>query len=115
VGGANSILRLTVSVGIAYGSDTKLAEQLLLETARKNPNVIDDPAPTVVFSGFGDNSLDFQLRAFVPHIQYLIPARHQLHMKIDEAFRAAGIEMAFPQRDLHLRSVSSPIPVRFES
>jgi potassium efflux system protein len=112
---SDTILRLTVMVGVAYGSDTKLAEQLLLETARKNPIVLDDPAPVVVFSSFGDNSLNFELRVFVPHVRYAVPARHQLHMKIDEAFRAAGIEIAFPQRDLHLRTVSSPVPVRIES
>jgi len=112
---SDTILRLSVVVGIAYGSDTKLAEQLLLETARKNPNVLDDPAPLVVFSNFGDNSLNFELRVFVPHVRYRLQARHQLHMKIDEAFREAGIEIAFPQRDLHLRTVSSPIPVRIES
>jgi potassium-dependent mechanosensitive channel len=77
--------------------------------------VLDDPAPSVVFSSFGDNALNFDLRVFVPHVQYMVAARHQLHMKIDEAFRAAGIEMAFPQRDLHLRSVSTPVPVRIES
>jgi potassium efflux system protein len=112
---SDTILRLTVVVGIAYGSDTKLAEQLLLETAHKNPNVLDDPAPVVVFSSFGDNSLNFELRVFVPDVRYRVQARHQLHMKIDEAFRAAGIEIAFPQRDLHLRTVSAPIPVRIES
>jgi potassium efflux system protein len=111
---SNTILRLTVAVGIAYGSDTKLAEQILLETAKKNPNVVDDPPPTVVFSGFGDSALNFELRVFVPHIRYLVPTRHALHMKIDEAFRAAGIEIAFPQRDLHLRSISTPVPVRVE-
>lgn len=112
---SDTILRLTILVGVAYGSDTELAERLLMETARKNPNVLDDPAPVVVFSSFGDNSLNFELRVFVPHVRYQVAARHQLHMKIDEAFREAGIEIAFPQRDLHLRSVSSPVPVRIES
>jgi len=112
---SDTTLRLTVLVGVAYGSDTKLAESLLLETARKNPNVLDDPPPVVVFSSFGDSALNFELRVFVPHVRYAVQARHQLHMKIDEAFRAAGIEIAFPQRDLHLRSVSAPVPVRIES
>jgi potassium efflux system protein len=112
---SDTLLRITVLVGIAYGSDTKLAERLLLETARKNPTVLDDPPPVVLFSSFGDNSLNFELRVFVPHVRYQVQARHQLHMKIDEAFREAGIEIAFPQRDLHLRSVSAPVPVRIES
>jgi potassium efflux system protein len=112
---SDTTLRLTVLVGVAYGSDTKLAESLLLETARKNPNVLDDPPPMVVFASFGDSALNFELRVFVPHVSYAVQARHQLHMKIDEAFRAAGIEIAFPQRDLHIRSVSSPLPVRIES
>lgn len=108
-------LRLTILVGIAYGADTHLAEKTLLEVARKNPNVLDDPAPVVLFSSFGDSALIFELRVFVPHVRYAVTARHQLHLKIDEAFRAAGIEIPFPQRDLNLRSVSMPVPVRIES
>jgi potassium efflux system protein len=111
----DTVLRLTVSVGIAYGTDTKLAEKILLETARKNPNVLDDPPPTVTFSSFGDNALQFDVRVFIPHADYTLRTRHLLHMQIDEALRSAGIEIPFPQRDLHIRSVAAPVAIKIES
>jgi potassium efflux system protein len=111
----DTVSRLTVSVGIAYGADTKLAEKILLETARKNPNVLDDPAPTVTFSSFADSALQFDVRVFVPHPDYSLRTRHMLHMQIEEALGAAGIEIPFPQRDLHIRSVAVPASVKIES
>ncbi len=108
---SDQLLRVVVPVGIAYGSDTKLAERTLLDVARESSYVVDEPAPTVVFQNFGDSSLEFELRAYIASFDDYWHARHELRMRIDEAFRAAGIEIAFPQRDLHLRSVSGPIPV----
>jgi len=108
---SDPILRIVVPVGIAYGSDTALAEKLLLEVASKCELVLADPPPTVLFSSFGDSSLDFQLRVFIPSIDVYWRAKHALHMAIDQEFRKAGVEIAFPQRDLHLRSVEEPLPV----
>ena len=65
-------LRIVIPVGIAYGSDTKLAEETLLRVAHDDPEVLDDPAPSVVFSEFGDSALIFNLRVFIPHIDHLI-------------------------------------------
>ncbi|MCW5777522.1 MAG: mechanosensitive ion channel [Phycisphaeraceae bacterium] len=104
-------LRLTTTIGVAYGSDTALVERTLLAVANANENVLRDPAPTVVFQRFGESSLDFELRVFLPAIDRLVPTRHQLHLAIDAAFREAGIEIAFPQRDLHLRSVEGVFTV----
>ena len=104
-------LRLTTTIGVAYGSDTALVERTLLEIANANENVLKDPPPTVVFQRFGESSLDFELRVFLPSIERLIPTRHQLHLAIDAAFRRAGIEIAFPQRDLHVRSVDGVFTV----
>jgi potassium efflux system protein len=59
----------------------------------------------VFFVSFGDSSLDFELRVFTMGVNQRFLARHELHMSIDKAFREAKIEIAFPQRDLHLRSV----------
>ena len=95
-------LRIVIPVGIAYGSDTKLAEETLLRVAHDDPEVLDDPAPSVVFNAFGDSSLTFLLRVFIPHIDHLIVVRHRLHRAIDDAFREAGIVIAFPQRDVHV-------------
>lgn len=94
--------RVVIPVGVAYGSDTKLAQTTLLEVARANSTVLDDPEPTAYFLGFGDSSLNFQLRVFIGDTDQLFSVRHELHMAIDAAFRKAGITIAFPQRDVHM-------------
>ena len=98
-------LRVDIKVGIAYGSDTERAIEVLRRVAGENPHILASPEVQVLFLGFGDSSLDFELRVFSPDVSHLMPIRHGLHMAIDRAFRAEGIEIAFPQRDLHLRSV----------
>jgi len=97
--------RIVTTVGVAYGSDTDLVEKLLYQVAREEPNVLAEPEPRVYFRGFGESTLDFELRAFISHIDLLVRTKHQLHKAIDQAFRTAGIEIAFPQRDLHVRSL----------
>ncbi|MBW2686299.1 MAG: mechanosensitive ion channel, partial [Deltaproteobacteria bacterium] len=106
---SDAVLRIEIPVGIAYGSDTKLAIEVLDRVARESRRVLRDPAPQVLFLGFGDSSLSFELRVFVRHVAQLWRTRHELHMSIDEAFREAGIEIAFPQRDLHLRSLPADL------
>ena len=103
----DSTTRLIVPVGVAYGSDTKRARALLLEAARNNPLVLSDPAPSAIFLSFGASSLDFELRVFMPNRDLWPEIVDQLHSAIDAAFRDAGIEIAFPQRDLHLRSIDA--------
>lgn len=108
---SDRILRIIIPVGIAYGSDTELAEETLHKVARQNDTVASDPSPTVAFMGFGDSSLQFELRVFVPDIESFIKVRHQLHMAIDREFRQAGIEIAFPQQDVHIRSIRAALPI----
>ena len=98
-------LRLIVPVGVSYGSDVDLVVKTLKEVARKNQSVLSDPEPIVVFRNFGDSTLDFELRVFIPSIEFLVSTRHALHMEVAKAFRLANIEIAFPQRDLHIRSI----------
>ncbi|MEZ5462367.1 mechanosensitive ion channel domain-containing protein [Dokdonella sp.] len=97
------ITRVTVKVGIAYGSDVGRAQTILHEVAAGNENVLETPAPAVLFLGFGDSSLDLELRAFVGRIDQRLPTLHALHVAVHEAFMKAGIEIPFPQRDLHIR------------
>jgi len=106
----DSVLRVTIKVGIAYGSNTTLAERLLYEAAAENANVLKDPEPLVLFNGFGESSLDFELRVFCGNVDYMLSLRHALNMAIDRKFREAGIEIAFPQRDIHIRSVNEALP-----
>lgn len=104
---SNSNLRVVMTVGVAYGSDTVLATKLLYEVAAANPNVLKEPEPIVVFTAFGASSLDFELRCHVPTPQLYRTIAHSLNMAIDQAFRKHNIEIAFPQRDLHLRSIDA--------
>jgi len=105
------ILRLTIRVGVAYGSDTALVERTLLAVAAAHPGVLKDPPPSALFMAFGASSLDFELRVFVPRVDQLLTTRHDLHREIDRAFREAGIEIAFPQQDVHVRSISDVLPI----
>jgi len=107
----DSVIRLTVKVGIAYGSDTAKAERLLREVAKENPDVLEDPAPLILFMGFGESSLDFELRVYCGSVDYILSLIHELHMAIDKKFREAGIEIAFPQRDIHIRSFDAALPL----
>lgn len=99
----NSVTRLIVNVGIAYGSDTELAHGVMLETIKANPNVLIHPEPTVLFLGFGDSTLDFEIRVFLRDFVQRYIVSHELHMALDAALHKAGIEIAFPQRDLHIK------------
>jgi potassium efflux system protein len=102
---SDKILRITIHVGVAYGSDTALAEKLLLKVAGENPEVLSEPEPSALFLGFGDNSLNFELRVFIDDPMRRFRVSHQLHRAIDDEFRRAGIVIAFPQRDVHLDQI----------
>ena len=106
----DAVLRIIIPVGVAYGSDTAAVREVLLAVAKEHPNVLAEPSPQAFFLGFGDNSLNFELRAFLPGMERWMETRHELHMAVDAACRQRGIEIAFPQRDLHLRT-SVPLQV----
>jgi len=97
-------LRLRINVGVAYGSDTALVRRTLERVGAEHPLVLSEPAPAVQFQDFGDSALEFVLLVWIsdPISQSRIGS--DLRFAIDEAFRAAEIEIPFPQRDLHLRS-----------
>jgi potassium efflux system protein len=110
----DQILRIVIPVGVAYGSDTVLVRKTLLDVASRNPRVLTDPPYSAWFLGFGDSALQFELRAFVRDLENFLAARHELNEGIDQAFRKAGVEIAFPQQDLHIRSITGPLPVERE-
>lgn len=109
---SDPITRVVFKVGIAYGSDTEKALQVMTDVVIAHPEVMDEPRATVFFVGFGDSSLDFEVRVFVRDRVRRVPLRHDLHMALDKALREAGIEIPFPQRDLHLRSIAPGIELR---
>jgi potassium efflux system protein len=99
-----AVNRVVIPVGVAYGSDTQKARQILLDLAADHPLILDDPAPMATFEQFADSSLTLYLRAFLPNPDNRLKTITELHSEIDKRFAEAGIEIAFPQRDLHLRS-----------
>ncbi|MCP4626692.1 MAG: mechanosensitive ion channel [bacterium] len=108
---SDKVTRLIVPVGIAYGSDTAPADKLLLKIAADHPHVLDEPGSAAYFLGFGDNSLNFELRAFIDEPLNRVQVISDLHRAIDDAFREANIEISFPRRDVHLDQ-SGPLEVR---
>ena len=101
----DDVSRIVVPIGIAYGSETEKARELLLQSAKQNELVLSDPGPVATFEGFGDNSLNFVLRCFVGTPSVRLSATHDLYTAIDQAFREAQIEISFPQQDIYLRTV----------
>ncbi|TWU04022.1 mechanosensitive ion channel domain-containing protein [Neorhodopirellula pilleata] len=97
--------RVVINVGVAYGSDTDKACELLREICQQHPAVKKDPAPLVTFEGFGDSTLNLVLRCYLSDLDNRLATIHDLHTEINKQYYRAGIEIAFPQRDLHLRSL----------
>jgi small-conductance mechanosensitive channel len=109
---SNRRVRVTVPVGVAYGSEVTLVMETLLACAKATPKVTNSPAPQVLFLKFGESSLDFELRVWVRDAEERLRATSDLHQAIDRRFREAKIEIAFPQRDLHLRSLDEVVKVK---
>jgi small-conductance mechanosensitive channel len=106
---SNRRVRLIVPVGVAYGSDVALVMETLMACGGANSNVAKTPAPQVLFLRFGESSLDFELRVWVLDAEERIKVQSELHQAIDRSFREAKIEIAFPQRDLHLRGLEESL------
>jgi potassium efflux system protein len=107
---SDPITRIVIPVGVSYGSDTQLAHRVMEETLSAMPLVLDEPPPKVYFVGFGESSLDFKLYVYSRELADRLPLTHAVHQEILGALRKSGIEIPFPQRDLHLRSVDEDIP-----
>jgi potassium efflux system protein len=96
------ITRVVFKVGVAYGSDTQLAQQLLLEAAKAHPKVLKEPTPDAFFMAFGASTLDLELRLYVNSLSDRLAVTHEINQAIDSSFKAHNIEIAFPQVDVHL-------------
>ena len=110
---SDDLLRTKVSVGVIYGSPTRLVESLIRQVVDDEPRALAEPEPVIIFDEFGDNSLNFDLyfwiRARTPMGTRLVESR--IRFAIDDAFREHGLVIAFPQRDVHL-DAASPLEVR---
>ena len=104
--------RVRIPVGVAYGSDVEQVRELLLTLARQHPLVMANdsrvPTPRCLFLNFGDSSLHFELQVFIRDVDYRPSVKSDLLFAINKAFAEAGIEMPFPQRDIHIRSGLHP-------
>jgi MscS family membrane protein len=96
--------RIRVPVGVAYGSDTEKVVRILEEIANDNPTVLDNPTPRIRMRAFGHSSLDFELLGWIATPEQRGLVVHELLMEIDRRFRAEGVEIPFPQTDIHIRS-----------
>jgi potassium efflux system protein len=103
--------RISIPIGIEYGSDTRKALSILSQIAAQHERVLDDPAPVISFEAFGDNALTIVLRCYLASLDDRIRIVTELHQEIYDRFRDNGIGMAFPQRDVHL-SQRRPLDVR---
>lgn len=108
----DSYVRVIAPVGVAYGSDMELVKRLLTEVLSNHPKVLRYPSPQVLFCGFGESSLDWQIWFFVPSPRDRFAITNDVLLQIDHAFRENNVHIPFPQRDLHLRSAETAVLLR---
>ncbi len=102
---SDPVSRVTLPVGVAYGTSVARVKEIMLNIAEGSNSVLSEPPPHVLFKGFGDSTLDLELRVFIPKRELYVDVVNEINLAIAEEFDRAGIEIAFPQQDLHIRSI----------
>ncbi len=98
-------VRIKITVGVAYGSDVPKVRETLLKVTENDTHVLHEPKAEVRLEDFGDSALQFSLLVWIPDARLDLRVASDLRFEIEEAFREAKIEIPFPQRDVHLRSL----------
>ena len=106
--------RITIKVGVDYGTDPNLVHRLLQQAAAENPRVLSDRPPTSWLLNFGASTMDFELRIFVATIGDRLAARNEINTRLIELFQENDIAFAYPQLDVHVRELPEP-PARAEA
>ncbi len=106
---SDTLNRITIRVGLAYATDPLFARRILTETVLSHPNILADPEPTVTFESFGESSLDFVIRAFLASLDVRTETIHELHVALYARLKAAGIELAYPHREITVRHIDGDI------
>ncbi len=107
----SAVSRLNIPVGVAYGSNLKTVRSALIDAAKEHSDVLPQPSPRVFFKGFGDSSLDFDLLVWISEPRKQFQIKSDLYFRIEVILRHRGVEIPFPQRDLHVRSGSLPVDI----
>ena len=106
----DSLTRILIKIGVGYKTDINLAKKLMLEAVTSLPDVLVDPAPSVYFVAHGDSTLDFEIRAYISDVSKRLMTKHAINHGAHLALTNAGINLAYPQRDIHIVSnVGSPV------
>ena len=103
----NTLGRVEVPVGVSYSSDPGEVRDILMDIANSHDLILRNPEPYVLFASFGDSSLDFELRGYLSDINNILAVSTDIRFEIFRRFKQAGIEIPFPQRDVHMRLVDS--------
>ena len=111
----NPVSRLHIPVGVSYNSEVQLVKTALLEAAQKCSEVLTFPTPQVLFLGFGDSAINFELLVWIKQPQKQPIIKSELYFAISACFENYQIEIPYPQQDLHLRSSKLPLQLSIEA
>lgn len=100
-----NLRRLSIAVGVAYGTDIEKVKKILLDIVENDNQVMKNPAPVVIVKDFGDSSIQFELLFWAPHIRYSLTLKSEIISKIDVAFKEAGVVIPFPQQDVYIHNL----------
>ena len=106
---SDAINRIELTVGVAYGSDVAKAKKILFDICKGHPSIVDEPPTQITFEEFGDSTLNLVVRTYLNEVTSRLPVIDSLHMQINDKFNEAEIEIAFPQQDVHFRSMDEDL------